>query len=34
MNVLLWILQVALALFCFAGGQYKVFQFDELAKVP
>jgi DoxX-like family len=34
MNVLLWILQVALALFCFAGGQYKVFHFDELAKVP
>lgn len=34
MNVLLWILQVALALFCLAGGQYKVFHFDELAKVP
>jgi hypothetical protein len=34
MNVLLWILQVALALFCFAGGQYKVFHFHELAKVP
>src|SRR5579872_3961325 len=34
MNVLLWILQVALVLFCFAGGQYKVFHFDELAKVP
>ncbi len=34
MNVLLWVLQVALALFCFAGGQYKVFQFDQLAKVP
>jgi DoxX-like protein len=34
MNVFLWILQVALALFCFAGGQYKVFHFDELAKVP
>jgi hypothetical protein len=33
-NVLLWILQVALALFCFAGGQYKLFHFDELAKVP
>jgi hypothetical protein len=34
MNVLLWILQVALALFCLAGGAYKLFQFDELAKVP
>jgi hypothetical protein len=34
MNVLLWILQVALAPFCFAGRQYKVFHFDELAKVP
>jgi hypothetical protein len=34
MNVLLWILQIALALFCFAGGQYKLFHFDELAKVP
>jgi len=34
MNILLWILQVALALFCLAGGSYKVFQFDELAKVP
>lgn len=34
MNILLWIVQVALALFCFAGGQYKVFQFAELAKMP
>ena len=34
MNVFLWILQVALALFSFAGGQYKVFHFEELAKVP
>ena len=34
MNVFLWILQVALALFCLAGGQYKVFQFAELAKMP
>jgi hypothetical protein len=34
MNVLLWVLQVALALFCLAGGAYKLFQFDELAKVP
>ncbi len=34
MNVLLWILQAALALLSLAGGSYKVFQFDELAKVP
>jgi len=32
MNVLLWILQVALALLYLAGGSYKVFMFDELAK--
>ena len=31
MNVLLWILQVALALLYLAGGSYKVFKFDELA---
>jgi hypothetical protein len=34
MNVLLWILQVGLALFSFMGGQYKLFHFDELAKMP
>jgi DoxX-like family len=34
MNVLLWILQVALALFCLMGGQYKLFHFEELAKMP
>jgi uncharacterized membrane protein YphA (DoxX/SURF4 family) len=32
MNVLLWVLQAALALLYFAGGSYKVFSFDELAK--
>jgi len=31
MNVLLWVLQIALALLYFAGGQYKVFKFDALA---
>jgi len=31
MNVLLWILQAALALLFFSGGAYKVFSFDELA---
>lgn len=34
MNVLLWILQVVLALLAFSGGAYKLFQFDELAKMP
>src|SRR2546426_5442779 len=31
MNVLLWVVQVALALLYLAGGSYKVFKFDELA---
>lgn len=31
MNVLLWVLQLALALLYLAGGAYKVFMFDELA---
>jgi hypothetical protein len=34
MNVVLWVLQVALALLSFAGGAYKVFMFDELANMP
>jgi hypothetical protein len=34
MNALLWILQIALALFSFMGGQYKLFHFAELAKMP
>jgi hypothetical protein len=34
MNVLLWIVQVALAVFCFAGGSFKVFKYEELAQVP
>jgi DoxX-like family len=34
MNVLLWVLQIVLALLSLAGGAYKVFQFDELARVP
>jgi DoxX-like protein len=33
-NILLWILQVGLALFAFMGGQYKLFHFNELAKMP
>ena len=31
MNVLLWVIQVALALLYLAGGSYKVFKFDALA---
>jgi len=31
MNVLLWVVQLALAFLCLAGGAYKVFGFDELA---
>ena len=34
MNILLWVLQVVLAVFCLAGGSYKIFSFDELAKMP
>jgi hypothetical protein len=34
MNILLWVVQVALAVFSFAGGAYKIFSFDELAKMP
>jgi DoxX-like family len=34
MNVVLWVFQALLALLSFAGGAYKVFKFDELAKVP
>jgi hypothetical protein len=34
MSVLLWILQIGLSLFAFAGGAYKIFQFTELAKMP
>lgn len=34
MNVLLWVLQAALALLYLAGGAYKLFSFDELAKMP
>jgi hypothetical protein len=34
MNALLWFPQIALAVLSLAGGAYKVFMFDELAKVP
>jgi hypothetical protein len=31
MNILLWILQAALAFLYISGGAYKVFKFDQLA---
>jgi hypothetical protein len=34
MNILLWVLQVALALQTFAGGSYKVFKFENIANQP
>jgi hypothetical protein len=34
MNILLWIFQIALALLALSGGAFKVFMFEELAKVP
>lgn len=32
MNILLWVLQVALAWFCIAGGFFQIFKFAELQK--
>lgn len=34
MNIALWILQAVVALFCLAGGAYKILGFEELAKMP
>lgn len=34
MNIFLWILQILLAFLCIAGGAYKIFGFEELAKMP
>jgi len=34
MNILLWVVQAVLALLAFSGGAYKVFSFDELARMP
>jgi hypothetical protein len=34
MNIFLWIFQVVLAVFCFAGGSFKVFKYEQLAQVP
>jgi uncharacterized membrane protein YphA (DoxX/SURF4 family) len=34
MNVLLWAVQVLLALLSIAGGAYKVLMYDQIAKMP
>jgi hypothetical protein len=34
MNVVLWVVQLALAVLSLAGGAYKIFMFEELAKMP
>ncbi|MGH7441589.1 MAG: DoxX family protein [bacterium] len=34
MNIVLWVLQVLLAFFMFAGGSYKVFMTDKLPSYP
>jgi hypothetical protein len=34
MNIVLWVLQIVLALLCLAGGAYKLFAFEELARMP
>ena len=31
MNILLWVLQVALALLCISGGAFQIFKIDELS---
>lgn len=32
MNIVLWVLQVALALLCISGGAFQIFKLDELKK--
>ena len=32
MNILLWVLQIALALFCISGGAFQIFKIEELRK--
>jgi len=34
MNILLWVVQVALALFCLVGGTYKIFKSEDLIRLP
>jgi len=33
MNILLWVLQIALAFLCVAGGTYKIFNFAQLQEM-
>ncbi len=32
MNIVLWVLQIALAWLCIAGGAFQIFKFDQLKK--
>jgi uncharacterized membrane protein YphA (DoxX/SURF4 family) len=32
MNILLWVLQIALAMLCIAGGTFKIFKIEQLQK--
>jgi len=32
MNILLWVLQIALAWFCIAGGAFQIFKIEQLKK--
>ena len=34
MNVLLWVVQVLLAMLSIAGGSYKILAYDQMAKMP
>lgn len=34
MNVLLWVVQVLLALFAIGGGTYKILAYDKIANMP
>ncbi|HEY3935760.1 MAG TPA: hypothetical protein VGL65_14195 [Gemmatimonadales bacterium] len=34
MNIILWVLQIVLALLCLAGGAYKVFAFQVVPMIP
>ena len=34
MNVLLWVVQVLLAMLSIAGGSYKLLAYDQMAKMP
>lgn len=34
MNIVLWILQIGLAFMFFSGGAWKIFAYEQLAKMP